>query len=453
MTTPPVPGPTGSGALAPGERLAHYEVRRLLGEGAMGKVYEAWDTALVRPVAVKVVHADLASDPDVASRFLEEPRAAARVVHDNLTHVYFVGTHDGRPFYAMELVEGETLEQRVGRDGPLALAAAVDLLLQAARGLHAIHRAGLVHRDVKPGNLLVTPDGRVKVTDFGLSKTLGSAGRDTAVGSLVGTPDFMSPEQCRGQAVDARTDVYALGLTTYAVLTGRRPWTGTALGAVLDQAMNAALPSVRDVRPDLPDAVDAVLARLAAKDPARRPASMAEASALLAGLAPRPVVAAPLVARATALVVDLFVYGTVAAGAAVALAGVGARLQADAAVPWLVALVALATLFVGFPLMERRFGGSVGKLLLRLEVVREDGLRPGLATLVRRFLARFPFLPIAMLPDPLLPSWLDRAAWWGTLATVLAGALAPLGFAGRTLSDRWTRTRVAYRWIDPARAR
>ncbi len=254
MPTPPAPDPKpgASGVLPAGTRLAHYELRTLLGEGAMGKVYAAHDTALDRPVAIKVVHADLAGDADIAARFLEEPRAAARVVHDNLTHVYFVGTTDGRPFYAMELVPGATLEQLVARDGPLPLGRAVDALVQAARGLGAIHAAGLVHRDVKPANLLVTPDGRVKVTDFGLSKTLGVARSATELGSLVGTPDYMSPEQCRGETVDARTDVYALGLTAYTLLAGGKPWAGTALGAVLDQQMHAPLPAVRANAPSSP---------------------------------------------------------------------------------------------------------------------------------------------------------------------------------------------------------
>jgi len=176
----------------------------------------------------------------------------------------------------MELVPGATLEPLVARDGPLPLGRAVDVLVQAARGLGAIHAAGLVHRDVKPANLLVTPDERVKVTDFGLSKTLGVAKSAMELGSLVGTPDVMSPEQCRGQAVDARTDVYALGLTAYTLLAGSKPWAGTALGAVLDPQRNAPLPAVRAKRSELPAAVDEGLARLTAKDPAHRPASRAD---------------------------------------------------------------------------------------------------------------------------------------------------------------------------------
>src|SRR5205809_998779 len=150
--------PDGPDTLAAGTRLAHFEIRRLLGSGAMGSVYEAHDTALDRPVAIKIVHAELAAEDGVAERFTLEPRAAARV-------------------------------------------------------LSAAHAAGLVHRDVKPSNLLLTPEGRVKVTDFGLAKSVRGDSGSTQHGSLVGTPDYMSPEQCRGKDVDARTDVYLLGLT------------------------------------------------------------------------------------------------------------------------------------------------------------------------------------------------------------------------------------------------
>src|SRR5262245_11908954 len=262
--------------LPAGTRLAHFEIRRRIGSGAMGSVYEAHDTALDRPVAIKVVHAELALDDGVAERFTLEPRAAARVVHENLTHVYYVGSTDaapglaaraasgvrassprpGRPFYAMEFVPGRTLEDVVAADGPLPIGRAADVLVQAARGLSAAHAAGLVHRDVKPSNLLLSPDGRVKVTDFGLAKSVHGDSGSTQHGSLVGTPDYMSPEQCRGKDVDARTDVYLLGLTAFYVLTGSRPWKSDALGEVLNAQMNTPLRSVREERPDLSPAVD-----------------------------------------------------------------------------------------------------------------------------------------------------------------------------------------------------
>jgi uncharacterized RDD family membrane protein YckC len=416
----------------------------VLGEGAMGVVYEAWDTSLDRAVAVKVVHAIHAADPDIHARFREEPRSAARVVHENLTHVYFVGTTDGRPFYAMELVEGRTLERLVATEGPQPIERAVDILVQIAAGLGAVHAAGLVHRDVKPGNVLVTADGRVKLTDFGLSKSLDAATGGTEAGSIIGTPDFMSPEQCRGEPIDARTDVYALGLVAFVLLTGTKPWKGSSLGALLDQQMNAPLPRVTAIRPELPADVDEVLALLTAKDRARRPATMAQAAVLIERLRPRVVVPAPVVARGTALLIDLTVFGLLSAGGATALRWIGRHVGLPDV--WALAdgFVALALALVLLPGMERRFGASVGKLLLRLEVVRADGTTPDLWTLVRRLFARLPFFPFLVVPDEWLPSWGLAVVNFGTLAWLLAGAVVHLVTHGKTLSDLLTRTRVTY---------
>jgi len=425
-------------------RLAHYELRRLLGEGAMGAVYEAWDTSLDRAVAVKVVHAVHAADPDVHARFREEPRCAARVVHENLAHVYFVGTTEGRPFYAMELVKGRTLERLVAAEGPQPLERVVDLVTQIAAGLGAVHAAGLVHRDVKPGNVLLTDDGRVKLTDFGLSKSLDAATGATEAGSIIGTPDFMSPEQCRGEPIDARTDVYALGLVAYVLLTGTKPWTGSSLGALLDQQMNAPLPSVVVRRPELSPEVDRVLAILTAKDRDRRPATMAEVAVLVARLRPRVVVPAPLGARGAALLVDLVVFGLLSAGSASLLRWVGVRLGASGPSMLADGVVACALAILLLPGMERRFGGSVGKLLLRLEVVRADGTAPDLWTLLRRLLARLPTFPLLVVPDEWLPAWGLGVVNYGTLGWLVAGAVVHLATHGTTLSDLFTRTRVTY---------
>jgi uncharacterized RDD family membrane protein YckC len=437
--TPPSPE-----SLPAGTRLAHYELRRMLGRGAMGAVYEAHDTSLDRSVAIKVVHSDLASDPEVAARFLDEPRAAARVVHDNLTHVYFVGTTGGRPFYAMELVPGETLEAKVERDGPLALDRAVDVLVQTARGLAAAHEVGLVHRDVKPGNLIVTPAGRVKVTDFGLSKSIHAESGSTQVGALVGTPDYMSPEQCRGRPVDARSDVYSLGLTGYFLLTGRPPWSAASLGDLLDQQMNARLPSVRERRPELPAAADDVLARLTAKDPAARPAGMAEVVRLLESLRPRRVVPAPFVARGTALVLDLVLFAVAVTGAAAVLGVVEAWFGARWIAEYVDGLVAVGILLLLWLGMERRYGASVGKLLLHLEVVRDDGTRPDFATLAKRLWIRVPLLPAAVVPDVWLSPLAETVVNWGLLGGFAAGFVCYVVTRGRSLSDVLTRTRVAY---------
>ncbi len=269
----PVSAPVDDQTLAPGTPLAHYVVRRPIGTGAMGTVYEAHDTALDRTVALKIVNPHLAGDADVAERFAREARAAARANHANLTHVYFVGRAEGRPFYAMEYVPGANLEERVTKSGPLSLGGAVDVLVQAARGLEAAHAEGVVHRDVKPSNLLMLEDGRVKVTDFGLSKSLLADPSATQAGQVMGTPFYMSPEQCRGEATDLRTDVYALGLTGWFLLTGKPAFGGVSLGAVLNDQINKPLPPLSTARTDLSPSVDDVLAPADGEGP-RRPTAI-----------------------------------------------------------------------------------------------------------------------------------------------------------------------------------
>ncbi|HVG94672.1 MAG TPA: protein kinase [Planctomycetota bacterium] len=444
--TSPEPRP-----LLPGTRLAHYVLRTPIGSGSMGTVYEAHDTALDRTVAVKVVNPALVGSPEALDRFLHEARAAARVSHDRVTHIHFVGTDDGRPFYAMELVPGRTLEEIVRADGPLPFATAIDVLRQAAEGLGAAHEAGFVHRDVKPSNLILRPDGGLKVTDFGLAKSMSGDPGATHVGNLVGTPEFMSPEQCRGQPVDARTDVYTLGLTAFWLLTGERPFGGGSVGAMLDAQMNAPLPSAAARRPDLPARVDDVLARLTAKDRERRPESMREVLSLLEDLRPRAVHPAPLTARAIALVVDTVAFAVV--GSAV----VTGAAQPDAYVPGallgaIVSLVTFAVVVASQYGMEVRFGGSLGKLLLGLEVVRDDGTRPGRRALLARLLVRFPTIPFILVPDDVLPDLAEYIVGYFQLGVIAAGVITYLATRGRTLSDLLTGTRVAYR-APPAAAR
>ncbi len=428
--------------LAAGTALAHYVVGRRIGSGAMGTVYEAHDTALDRTVAVKVVNPELASDPEMVERFGREARAAARANHDNLTHIYFVGRAGDRPFFAMEHVPGENLEDRVARTGPLPLAEAIDALVQAARGLAAAHAVGVVHRDVKPSNVIRMPDGRVKVTDFGLAKSGGGDPSASAVGRLTGTPDYMSPEQCRADGVDARSDIYSLGLTAWFLLAGRPAYRAPSVVAVLGDQMHTPLPPLAAVRDDLPPAVDAVLARLCAKDPAARPASMEEVARLLEPLRPRTLRLAPFAARGSALAIDVLLLSMAAA----ALTFVGAHVEpyvGAAALEVLGVVVFGALLALALPWLEWRYGVSPGKHLLGLRVVRDDGGAPGWPAVLERLLLRFPSLPTWTLPD----GWagapvVEAVVRWSQLAAVIAGA-ATWPFAGRrTLSDVLTRTRV-----------
>jgi eukaryotic-like serine/threonine-protein kinase len=437
-------------ALSPGVRLAHYELRGQLGSGAMGTVYRAHDTSLDRDVAVKVLRSRLAEDPAVVDRFVREARAAARVNHPNLTHIYFVGNADGQAaaaprtmFFAMEYVPGATFEQDVAANGPAPIAKFVDMIVQAARGLAAAHGAGVVHRDVKPSNLMVLPDGTVKVTDFGLAKSLGGNVDASGDGSLLGTPTYMSPEQCRGRGVDARTDVYALGLTAWFLLAGRAPFASESLGQMLQDQMNSPLPPIRDVRPELPPALERALAYMCEKDPAKRPASMEEVAALFEPFRPRPLEPATFMARAFASAIDL----TVVTGA-FAVAGMSAAMLEKAlhvdVVPEAVFAPFFAALLAVWQLgAEAWLSTTFGKWLFNLEVARADGGAPRRTALLLRFLVRYPAVVACFVPEK--PPWLILTFAGLQAAAFVLAAAAFIAYGRRTLSDLLTRTRVVYR--------
>jgi len=218
--------------LTTGERLGPYEILDPVGAGGMGEVYRARDTRLDREVALKVLPESLAGDPERLRRFEREARATAALNHPNILALHDVGEQDGRHFVVTELLEGETLWQRL-RSGLLPAATAVDVALQTVRGLVAAHRKGIVHRDLKPANLFLTEDGLVKILDFGLARSPASdteAGETesllTEPGRALGTMGYASPEQLRGKAVDARSDIFSLGVVLYEMLVGRRPFAG-----------------------------------------------------------------------------------------------------------------------------------------------------------------------------------------------------------------------------------
>ena len=437
-------------ALAAGIRLAHYEIRGQLGSGAMGTVYRAHDTSLDRDVAVKVLRTRLAEDPAVVDRFVREARAAARVNHPNLTHIYFVGDADGPTdaaprtmFFAMEYVPGATFEQDVAANGPAPLGKFVDMIVQAARGLAAAHGAGVVHRDVKPSNLMVLPDGTVKVTDFGLAKSLGADVSASADGSLLGTPTYMSPEQCRGRGVDARTDIYALGLTAWFVLAARPPYASDSLGQMLQDQMNSPLPSIRDVRPELPPALERALSYMCEKDPEKRPASMEEVAGLFEPFRPRPLEAGTFMSRTFAAAIDFTVVtGAFAVGEAAA-AMLEKAIGFDI-VPSAVLAPAFAILLAVWQLgAEVWLSTTFGKWLFNLEVVRADGAAPARAWLLVRFLVCYPFVVVCLIPDR--PTWLILTASGLQTAALMLAAAAYVAYGRRTLSDLVTKTRVVYR--------
>ena len=267
-------------------RFDHYQVvthtdgtNVELGRGAMGITFKAFDTVLGNKVALKVIDARIAAHPEARERFLREARAAARLRHPNVASVFYYGTRksDGQCFYAMELVEGETLEARLRRSGPLPPALALEVITQVARALVAIEVHGLVHRDLKPANLMLVEGSEltIKVIDFGLAKAAATAGSETHIthGGFVGTPSFASPEQFNDTSVDVRSDLYSLGITLWEMLTGQTPFRGTAV-EVMHQHRHAPLPL--DLLEAVPQPVVVLLDVLLEKDPGQRFQSPAE---------------------------------------------------------------------------------------------------------------------------------------------------------------------------------
>jgi len=260
-----------------GDRIGRYTVVSVLGRGGMGAVFEAEDSLLGRRAAIKLLPRHTRDDPVAAERFLVEARAAARLEHPNVVGVYEVGVHGKDRYIAMHLVRGGSAQAKLDAEGALPWTEAVGIVAQACKGLEAAHKAGVVHRDIKPGNLMLGGDGVTRVADFGLAKARGASGRQlTRTGVLLGTPQFMSPEQCQTETADARSDIYSLGATLYALLTGRPPYERGGTPQILYAQVYDPVPDPRQVKPELPAGCSAIVARAMAKVPDDRYGSAAE---------------------------------------------------------------------------------------------------------------------------------------------------------------------------------
>jgi eukaryotic-like serine/threonine-protein kinase len=256
-----------------GELIAgRYELEKLVGSGGMSNVFRAHDRLLERTVALKILHEQYSRDDDYVERFRREARAVAKLAHPNIVTVIDRGEQDGRQFIVFEYVDGPNLKD-LTRDGPLDPREAIELTLQVARALSFAHERGLVHRDVKPQNVLLNDDGQAKVTDFGIARSLDVQGV-TQTGTVLGTSDYIAPEQARGQRVDPKTDIYSLGTVLYELLVGDVPFSGDNFVAVAMRHVSEPAPSVVEHRPDCPLRLDLAVQRAMAKDPDDRFESM-----------------------------------------------------------------------------------------------------------------------------------------------------------------------------------
>jgi serine/threonine protein kinase len=464
-TAPRTRATTETPGLEPGQQLGHFRIEKPLGAGGMGEVYLATDLALERPVAIKVLPAGVARDPTRRDRLVREARAQARITHPNVGHIYFIGEQDGRLYFAMEYVAGETLSARVTA-GPLAVDDALTIIRSAALGLREAQRNGITHRDIKPSNLMIDGHGMVKVLDFGLAASadraeLAAVGSDVgpapvAQTSLAGTPLYMAPEQARGEPVDLRADIYALGATLFHLVAGRPPFEADTLDGLLSKHSSAERPALprRSGQPRTTiAAIDRLCSRMMAPAPADRFASyddLIRAIELTSVDHMRP---AGLWVRSMAGFVDLMVASALAAALVLPLEYLFTGSGSDLGASILIVYALYATV------LTARSGRTLGKWLFELEVIDVvTGVKPSL----RRATIRAS-LPIAgpclgELVKFALGRYGYRLDTIGEIALVIAWCAPPIlliwaslrSVSKQTIWDKRGRTMVRYRTRRPA---
>ncbi len=421
--------------------LGGYRLGRRLGGGGMGTVYEAADGASGRRVALKLISAEFAQSEDAVERFRQEGRIASMVTHPRCVFVHAVDEEAGRPYIVMELMPGDTLQELVDRTGPLPPEQAVAKILDVIEGLQEAHRLEVIHRDVKPSNCFLEPDGRVKVGDFGLAKSLVKAAHLTRTGAFIGTPHYASPEQVRGEPIDRRTDVYSVAATLFYLLTGRPPFHGTDATATLARIVSDPPPSLRSLRPELPAALDRAVLRGLERDRERRYPDLESFRQALLALAPDRLAPPDSLRRAGAYLIDVALVGLVAWAASTALA---AALPGPDAAPHRASVLALGrgiglVLLVGyFTVSEHAWGCSLGKALMRLRVCTPRWIDPpGLGAAALRSLLFCGLVHLGWLVAAVVllarAGQIHDAAEWDPLVTTtslwLAGGWAAVGLA------------------------
>ena len=259
-----------------GEHLSNYKIIGKLGKGGMATVYKAHELSLNRVVALKVLSPQLSEDKDYIKRFQREAQAAAQLNHPNIVQVYAIGEEKGLYYFAMEYIKGKSLAHIKKEEGVLAPEKAVTIIKQVAEALAEAHGAGLVHRDIKPSNIMIDSLGRAKVTDFGIAYVSHAQTKLTREGSIIGTPEYLSPEQCEGKTVDQRSDIYSLGVTLYEVLTGKTPYEADTPVSMLMKIVKGDFPPISEVNPNVPASLRDIVAKMMQTDPKKRYANMEE---------------------------------------------------------------------------------------------------------------------------------------------------------------------------------
>ena len=258
-----------------------YRIVELIGEGGMAQVYRGDDLRLGREVAIKILRPQYANERTFVERFVQEARAMAGFSHPNIVNVFDVGRTGASPYIVMEYVDGIDLRRKLQQEGRLSIGEALEIARQVAEGVGAAHRKGIVHRDIKPGNILIASDGRVKVADFGIARAMADAQHLTEPGVVWGTTAYLSPEQIRGETATPASDVYAIGVLLYEMLTGQTPFQGEDRVAVALKHLNEPPPPLHELNPRVPPGLERLVLRMLSKDPAQRPADANEVARLL----------------------------------------------------------------------------------------------------------------------------------------------------------------------------